>query len=173
MHNLRVHIYLLVLVVATPLIFFSCSKGEDSVRFKEVVSCKVNGVEWKNCCENCGGIFGARDPLDCAFSPSSEFVELVAGNDCGGALQLMLLVTRSSLSNQNELIYIGREFNDWNNRCDPGFDLDTSEINYLRVEEFNVQELTISGTFGFSAENSCGHRVVVTDGVFSVYYHRP
>lgn len=137
---------------------------------KNIFRCKVNGVEWT---PHCISDFFGCSAVDCQYYVGSRTIELVAirENHDNSIDQGIKLVKYNAKIGLNEITYKSSVFSDLNNPSGcSSYIIDTSFYRSISIIEVDSLDYIISGTFEFTAVNSCSDTVKITDGYFDVNY---
>jgi len=162
-------------ITISVMVLSSCQEEDPCPRcFEDVVTCKVNGKEWRSNCISNDPLFGCR-AIDCHYSYNEEKgLSLEAGNsknssgltlDQGSAWGGAKLGVNSI--EQNEIRFIN--FNLTGN-CSRLDSVDFSYKNYFILDKIDTTNYILEGRFGFKVYNNCGDTATITDGYFKTKF---
>lgn len=140
--------------------------------FESIITCKVNGKEWKSNCVSNDPLFGCR-AVSCYYYYNSDFsLDFFAGNSDNNST---LVMNQYSINggaklglnsvDQNELYFIDRSLPDSNN-CSRLKNLESTGSNIFEITILDTINYIIAGRFAFTVSNNCGDTIKITDGYF-------
>lgn len=168
----RLYIYSMFIL----MFLWGCEKGESfdyEVREHEVVSCKINGEDWVPVRTY---LFAIRT-YKVQYYEDTGFFSMSCANlreDValkGGIVMNVdsLKIGENKLVERDHIYYISNDEN--TSDCTYYYDLDSTNHNYINIENIDTVNYILTGTFGFTAVNDCAESIAVSDGYFDIKYH--
>ena len=160
-----------VILIIIVLFICSCNNEAPCPRcFEDIVTCKVNGKEWRSNCISTDPLFGCRPITTHYYIYDGKSLSLSALNDMKNS------GIRIDYSGKFGGIILGK--NNISNR-DFGFSnysligncirldsIDHNFNNFLILDVIDTLNYIIEGKFEFRSYNLCGDSITITDGHF-------
>lgn len=159
------------------MLLSSCQEEDPCPRcFEDIVTCKVNGKEWRSNCISNDPLFGCSS-INCYYYIKDNFgLDFSASSDNNNtAINLDQNTGNGSaklgLNNieQNEVFYINRNFTNQND-CSRLKNLDINYRNYFEIKSIDSINFIITGAFEFRVYNNCGDTSTITNGYFKTKF---
>lgn len=157
------------------ILISSCTDEDPCPRcFEDIVTCKVNGKEWRSHCISNDPLFGCR-AVDCHYyftegngldmsavnSNDHSSIILDQGSAWGGG----------QLGNHSiELHELGFYDLKQKGNCLLLDSLDTFYKHYFILDKIDTTNYILEGRFGFKVYNHCGDTATITDGHFKTKF---
>ncbi len=133
------------------ILFMSCEKDDNYA-----VSCKINGNDWISDGVTMAAI-GSNGLLINATSNSKPTIALLIDKELYDSVGVY------SLDSTNNSFLYGNNFAD-------GFFVKTNKPGVIEVTSFDGSDKKITGKFNLTAFNNNGDSIVVSEGLFDLYY---
>lgn len=157
------------------LYIYSCSDEDPYPRcFEDIVTCKVNGKEWRSNCMSNDPLFGCRSVTCYYYIKSGYGFDLNISNDKENT---GLVITKNSfngglhfgeniLSQSNDLEYWNRDIE---GNCKV-FYKDSDLVSTITIINLDTINFIVEGTFIGFTSNICGDKVSITNGHFKTKF---
>ena len=157
------------------ILISSCADEDPCPRcFEDIVTCKVNGKEWRSNCISNDPMFGCR-VIVCHYSfNETKGLNLIAGNSSNhSSIGLFQFSSWGGLKlGKNSIQSRELEFDNYNNEstCIVLDSIEYSYTNYFVVDKIDTTNYFLEGRFGFKVYNNCGDTATITDGHFKTKF---
>lgn len=165
-----------ILMICSSIIFLaaSCQTEDDNpLNNQEAhtsLRCKINGTNW----EPAGGDLFSIYPFNLQYYEDTGGIELIARRNIQSEPSSQAIYLRTVFNEidvEESIIGIDGVFvnSELKSEC-TRYDLDTTELQYIRIMEIDTIDFFIIGEFQFSAYNECNDTIRVSEGYFDLKY---
>ncbi|MBK9631660.1 MAG: hypothetical protein IPO62_11440 [Saprospiraceae bacterium] len=142
--------------------------------FESIITCKVNGKEWKTNCVSNDPLFGCR-AVRCYYSYNEErgldFSGVNDNNKTGLTLDQASAWGGAQIGiNTIQQREFGYTNFDLEGNCISLDSIDLSYNNFFKIQSIDATNSIIEGNFQFKVYNYCGDTATITDGYFKTKY---
>ena len=157
------------------ILISSCTVEDPCPRcFEDIVTCKVNGKEWRSNCISNDPLFGCRPITTHYYIYDGKSLSISAINDQnnngiridysgkkGGITLGHNVISNRDIGFSNYLL---------NGNCIRLDSIDYNFNNYLILDAIDTFNYIVEGKFGFSSFNLCGDTITITEGYFKTKF---
>ena len=163
--------YLKFVICVIFILISSCADEDLCPRcFEDIVTCKVNGKEWRSNCISIDPLFGCK-AVNCYYYIKDDYgLNLLAGNDNpSSGLEINIRNLKLGNNNIKSRSFGYTDLNLFGN-CIKLDSLIPNYLNVMNVFTIDTVNYILQGKFAFRVYNSCGDTVTISDGYFKTKF---
>ncbi len=153
------------------VILSSCNKEDPCPScFEDVVTCKVNGKEWRSNCISNDPLFGCR-AVNCYYYIKDDYgLNLLAGNiNPNSGLEINIRNLKLGNNNIKSRSFGYTDMKLLGN-CIKIDSLVPNYLNEMNVVKIDTVNYILEGKFAYQVHNFCGDTITISNGYFKTKF---
>lgn len=169
------NIYFKFVIYIVSILISSCADEDPCPRcFEDIVTCKVNGKEWRSNCISNDPLFGCRSITTHYYIYNGNSLNISALNDHNNSgIRIDYSGINGGIAHSHNMIpNIDFGYSNYllTGNCIRLDSMENNFNNFLILDKIDTFNYIVEGKFGFSSFNLCGDTITITEGYFKTKF---